>query len=750
MEPISLNTDFENSSESLKPATVNIYEDMNWFSLMTSIIQNKSGDSTMDEHFYQTLINNKLSQVATAMRVNFTYYDGGIIPANNYSFLLAASGSGKGRTNAMLEDLFFKESYTEFLGLFAEQSRLNLALLSEQKSRREGMEESLALTMLERRFAELPRYLFAYNDATEAGFKAIREKLTMASVGSTNIELDELGINMDKVAEFLSSILEAYDTGRLKQKLIKMDSAEDTIAIPASFLSFGTGSTLLDGAEKEKKFMEMLRQGMARRCSFSYSDAIATSKESGCEFDPFAILASARCTSDTSAGKDISHMIRMRITDRNVGYNITVPNSIWAKLLVFENSCKLEASKLSEFEDLISLNLVHSYWQVAKLMSIYAFIDGKNEVELIHYETAVNYIKESHKQFKMLVKTKSNGERLANFLCSRGVETTLFDLNDSLQFYRNGNKQQKQEMIELAQSYAATHSITIKHVIKDGIDYFTGERLEEINLNKMTLSTSKDITTNFVGLEGKWDELFNIPTQNINYSSHSFREGNNPKTGELYPGYRNKENAIPGFSLIILDIDSGVDLNTALTILDGQKYLITTTRSHQVLKNGVVSDRYRIFLPMTHRLEMEADEFSDFMGNVMEDFPIECDPSCKDISRFYYGFTGASHYYGEGELFDPTQYIPNTSVNEKRVITNKNIGDVPALEKYFLKRMQSGNRNNMMTRFAFALADSGESYENIEDRVYTMNSKLEVSLPPKELSSTVLSSVRKKVYGGVS
>lgn len=651
--------------------------------------------------------------------------------------IFLTKNSGKGRANSMLKKLFFKEFDQEFLSLFASRSKASIEYLGELKARREGMEVSLATSMIQRRFNELPKFIPAYNDATEAGLKTLREKLTLASVGSTNVELDELGINMNKIEEFLSAILEVYDNGELNQKLTKTDSSEDTNAIPATFLAFGTGSTLLDGSAKEEKFMEFLRQGLSRRCSFSYSEKISVSKSEGKEFDPFEVLSRAKSAKDTSSSRKISTMLFNLCKSENIDKVIKVPNTIWAQLLTYENECKIEAAKMSEFDDILRLNLVHSYWQLSKLMTIYAFIDGKDTVEQIHYDTALNYLKESFKQLKMITKTKTNGERIAEFICMSGTELTLFDLTDKLPFYKSGNKQQKQEMLDLAQSFAATHDMVIKHILRDGIDYYSGTRLEQTKLTNIRISIGAGHPAEgFVARNGAWEDLYQVPTMKCNYSAHWFRDS-----------YRKACNAIPGFDLVILDIDDGVDILTAKAILDGQKYMIATTKSHQKEKRGKIHDRYRIFLPMKYNLEMEEEEYSQFMANIMEDFPIECDPSCKDISRFYYGCDTAEYWYGEGELFDPARYIPNTEVNKKRVIENENLSEIGALERYFLKRMSPGNRNNMFQRFAFALADSGESYENIEDRVHNMNRMLEQSLPLKELSSTVLKSVRKKIYG---
>ena len=712
-----------------------VHKDMFWLDSMVETLQNKAGDSAMDRHFYLTLINNKLSQVASNMRVKFKYFDGGEIPANFYSFLLAQSGASKGKTNSTLEELFFNEFKEEFIGLMADHSQFNLAYLGERKARAEGIEEPLAIAQITRRYNDLPRYVYTWNDATEAGFKSIREKLTLAGVGSPSIELDEIGINMHKIEEFLSSILEVYDVGKLKQKLVKVDSSEDTVALPSTFLSFGTASSLLDGGEMEKKFNALLRQGMARRCAFSYTEELESEEEESLDdFDPMDVLSCANKSSDLTTSKAVSEKFRRLAKDTHINTMLTVPTDIWAQLVTFKKKCEIQAKKLSEFDDLVKLNLIHSYWTLSKLMSIYAFIDGKTEVEQCHYDRALSYVEESHIQFREMVKRKSNFERIASYITSANKELTLFDINDALPFYKSGNKLQKQEMLELAQAYAATHNMVIKHIIKEGIEYFSGSKLQTSTGEEISVSMSSHITEGFEEITGKWTDLHYIPSGSKNYSAHSFKDG-----------YRNAENAIPGFNTIILDIDDGVDIKTAQAILEGQKYMIATTKSHQIEKNGKTVDRYRIFLPMKHTLKLNAEDFKKFMTNVMEGFPIEVDQACKDISRFYYPSPGCETFYGEGELFDDVQYIPDTSSNEKRAHQHLKLGDATALQKFFLKKMSVGNRNENMIRYALVLLDSGKDYYEVEDEIIAINDKLqEDALPGSELRRTILSTARKK------
>ena len=68
-----------------------------------------------------------------------------------------------------------------------------------------------------------------------------------------------------------------------------------------------------------------------------------------------------------------------------------------------------------------------------------------------------------------------------------------------------------------------------------------------------------------------WRDFYKVLTADgICYSAHSFKDGK-----------RSNDTALTGFQLIILDIDGGVDLETAKILFSEYTYLIATTRNHQ-------------------------------------------------------------------------------------------------------------------------------------------------------------------------
>jgi len=211
-------------------------------------------------------------------------------------------------------------------------------------------------------------------------------------------------------------------------------------------------------------------------------------------------------------------------------------------------------------------------------------------------------------------------------------------------------------------------------------------------------------------------------------------------------GIRRKANAIKGFNLLVLDIDGTCPLNQAKNVLKDYNYMMYTTKRHQVAYDGKpAADRYRIVLPMSHVLKLNSDDYEEFMNNVLEFLPFETDEETGQINRKWLCNAGAIHR-NDGKLFDVLPFIPKTKKNEDRKTQFDAIGSMDKLERYFFVRAQDGNRNNILTKYAFALLDAGHQLDDLVLRVKSFNSKLPKPLPEDELDKTVVQSVTKKFF----
>src|SRR3546814_8170383 len=125
-------------------------------------------------------------------------------------------------------------------------------------------------------------------------------------------------------------------------------------------------------------------------------------------------------------------------------------------------------------------------------------------------------------------------------------------------------------MLTLATAYGYKNNIIIKKAFNDGIEFLRGESLKETDLAKMVVSYSSDMTTGYNNETAPFDKL-HLLTQapGMHWSNH-----------HLKGGYRNEDNAEPGFNLLVIDVDGTCNLNTAKLLLKDYKALYYTTKSH--------------------------------------------------------------------------------------------------------------------------------------------------------------------------
>lgn len=174
-------------------------------------------------------------------------------------------------------------------------------------------------------------------------------------------------------------------------------------------------------------------------------------------------------------------------------------------------------------------------------------------------------------------------------------------------------------------------------------DEFWPDTEEPESVDTVTVSYSAQNADGFKSVSLTMDKLADLLKSKFNYSPTTY-------TGE----YRNIENAQEGQTAVVLDFDDGMTLEDAKVKFGGIKSIIATTRNHQKEKNGIVCDRFRVVMPC-RPMTLCSASYAELMVTVIDVFG--SDPSCKDISRMYYGNPDAEIWMSEGtELFDWEEY----------------------------------------------------------------------------------------------
>ena len=224
------------------------YKEMSYHPMsekLVSILQAKAQNS--NPLFFRVVTAFYLGLVAAHMRASIKGWVGkDNIPINVYSLALSPSGTGKGLSTTTIENEVlgqFKEVFLE--RTFPICSDMNLEQLAVKRANRSGTAMEDELAKVQKDFISLGSLLFSFDSATSPAIKQMRQKLLMANCGAANLIVDEIGANLSASVEPLTTYLELYDKGLVKEKLTK--STSDNVrfeklsgATPANTLLFGT------------------------------------------------------------------------------------------------------------------------------------------------------------------------------------------------------------------------------------------------------------------------------------------------------------------------------------------------------------------------------------------------------------------------------------------------------------------------------------------------------------------------------
>jgi hypothetical protein len=679
--------------------------------------------------FFRVLTTFHFSMMASQMRTMIRTHDRGDIPVNMYALNLATSGAGKGFSTNILENEVthhFREQFLESFGTIAEVELERI--IFKRAARQQVSEEDMRLKVY-KEFEQLGKYIYSFDSGTTPAVKQMRHKLLMAKAGAVNLIIDEIGSNLLANNEVLTTFLELFDVGAVREKLVKNTSenirSEEIIGrTPTNMMLFGTPSKLLDGGKVEDEFISMLETGYARRCFFSYGKE--TNKDLSMSATEIYDLMTSQVTSTYI--QDFSEKLGKLADMANMHIVLTMDKDTALAVIEYRLMCERAAAELPEHEEQKKAELSHRYFKALKAAGAYAFIDGSSQLTMLHFEYAVKLAEASGKAFELLLSRDRAYVKLAKYLANVGVDCTQPDLMEDCPFYK-GSTSSRADMLQMAVAWGYKNNIIIKKSYDNGVEFIKGEALRPTDLNKLVVSYTKnsDMTTGYNNQHAPWAQLPKL----VNASGYHWLNHH------VQGGYRNEENAIPGFNTIVLDIDGTMNLSTAKMLLNQYSALYYTTKSHTPEVN-----RFRIILPINYELKMDRKEYKEFMENVISSLPFQVDESCTHRCKKWLSHDGHCEVT-EGELFDVLPFIPKTSKNEERQARLATQTQLDNWERWILNNSGDGNRNVMLHRYAMSLVDNGFKMQEVMDKVKDLNNKMPDKLDELELMQTIMVTVSK-------
>ena len=690
---------------------------------IVDILVKKTGQD--DRGYFRILVAYKLAEIASHMRTNVEYL-GDELPVNMYSVCLAKSGFSKGLSMNILDSKIFNEFRNNFEKITLPKiTELNLQILADEKALFESIDLSKAEDKIHKEFNMLPKFLYSFGSSTIEGYKALRKKLSLSGIGATSLIIDEIGSNLSANSEVLATHLDSYDVGRTKQKLIKTDSNSEIYgSVPSNLFMFGTQSKLFDGGSIEETFFDLLEEGFGRRLLFGY---VEKAKSQSKKLTPEEIYEAQM---DTSTDMDI---IRLSNEFKNLAHEsylnqtVKVSKEVAMLFIKYRSDCRDLADTLKNHEEVKEAIVSHGYWRAIKIAGAYAFIDKTREITMEQAKAAIALVEQSNKSFDEIARRPASYVKLIEYMADVNNEITQVELVENLPFYR-GSESQKREMMTLALAYGYRNKIVVKRTYSDGVEFFKADRLNEVDLNSLKVSWSKEITYNYQEAKVKWEDLPKLVcNSSFHYTVHSWENG-----------HRNTDNLIQGFDLCVIDVDNGVSIKAAKSLLAEYQYLIYETK-----RSTKENNRFRIIIPLSHRLYLDAKNYKEFMKNVFDFLPFDVDDQTSDIARKWLGNT-SEPIINEGQKLDVYDFLPNTKKQEEMKVQSDKIKDADATQKYFLLRSDDDGRNNSCLKYAFMLMDDGHNADDAIIHVRDFNKKLKHPLTEKELNSTVIRSIYRK------
>lgn len=694
---------------------------------IVQVLCNKTQNT--DRGFFQAEVAFFLAKIASSMRATIITKDRGEIPVNLYALALATSGFGKGHSVGIIEDEFlmgFKRRFMEdTFYVIAEQTLWQLA---NGRAARNGTDQQEEFEKAEREFKQAGPYTFTFDSGSTPAVKQLRHKLLLSGIGTINLQIDEIGSNLIGSTDILNTFLELYDKGRVKPKLTK-NTAENQRGeeldggTPANMLLFGTPSKLLDGGQTEDQFYSFLDIGYARRCIFGFGQEISNNDE----ISAAELFAKLTETENANVIQKWSNHFQSLADPSFHDWKMTMEDDVGIELLSYRLSCDRQARALPEHEEIKKAELKHRYFKVLKLAGAYAFIDQSTEIEMEHIHQAIKLVEESGAAFQTILNREKSYVKLAKFIANCGTDVTHADLLEQLPFYPRSNGT-RNEMMTLAIAWGYKQHIIIRKSFVDGIEFFRGEKLQETNLDEIIVSYADHWAYGYLAEKVPFDSLHVLAqAEGMHWANHHFKNG-----------HRANENVIARFNAVVIDVDEGVTLETAHELLKDYKFMTYTTKRHQTEGYG---DRFRIILPINYILELDADDYQEFMDAVMAWLPFPSDESANQRAKKWEANVNAAVHYNDGELLDALSFIPKTSRNEQHRQQFQKLENLGNLERWFAQRIAVGNRNKNMIKYALALVDSGLGLVEVQQLVKEFNAKLNNPLSDHEIDNTIMVTV---------
>ena len=709
------------------------------------VIADELGE-TEDFSFFRSHTIFYFSIIANMMRTKIRMPNGREDILCYFAVNLAPTAFGKGVSTRIIENEVVNRWRDKFFqSTWPSQVDYQLEKLAQKRAIRDNIDHTAALDAVKNEFVGNGKLLFTFEKPTESALKQNRTLLQMAQMGSMNLSTDEIGANLLKSKDAIDNYLTLYD-GQLQNNFVKhtrdQQRADEYFGlIPANMVLFGVPSALLDHDKVQEQFLAMLNHGYARRCFYTY---VPEARRERRELTPEEQWDKMHLGNSAAFLEDVSRQLEILADSSKINQKLEFTKDAYLMLAQFDNDSKAKGRELMEDNPFPSLELrllvnevENRRQRVQRLAAVFAFINMSSTIDVQHIGAAIKFALDSSVAFEHMIRTDEAHIQLAKYIAFVNREVTQPHLIEHIPSFKKASVRDREAMLTQAVAWGYTNSILIKRKVSDSVEFIRGEALKPTDIKHCIISHSADIVDAYQTQTIDFDRLFTLTsTPGMNWINHELENGYQGQ------GYRHNDNIVPGFNLLVIDVDNGIAVQTAQRLLDGYKALYYLTKSHTPTHH-----RFRIVMPTNYELKLNAVDFEGLMKNLFAWLPFQSDDNTGQRSRKW--LTGKadanSYFYQHGELINVLPFIPKTTRHEEFKKRAIKLGDLDSLQRWFALNTFDGIRNNYMLRYAHVLMDCGYGQEDVRQKLYQLNAQVADPIAESEIDSTIMKTVHRRL-----
>ena len=655
-------------------------------------------DRTIDDAMVECMVYWFLSVVINKKKRHIVLGRNKIL-INFYGLVFAKSNSGKSYILNLLLDLFDEKGYTFML---------NSLFDARTKALPNGDKADVAL---QKKF--IKAFPPIKKDSTTQAIHKAAEAISTAAFtnGSFNIYSDELFANASQ--PILDMLVEGHD-GIYKAPMIKGNKDDlfleytDISDLTTNVLGLSSVAAVMKDQKALSKFIGEMERAWFKRSYVYFNDS----------FQPVAKEAEDIRTNTLSL--ELRHLLDMgKESVTECIEDITISPEA---MEIFNEHRKIfiNGEIKSEFNHLLDI------YKTLKLAGIICTADHRSTITSKDFQEALSY---DYRAFTMAT----------NFCTLEHPHIRAYQKLERVSLYENelvengllpAAKNARKDTIELVEQLAYTKN---KRLVIAGskVKKLSIEELEINKLDKMIVSTSAKISAkpemeiNFksqeVGFFGTGMTMESLITSKIqSYCLNHFEASD-----KAQDGHRKREYIIPGQTMIAWDIDEGMSVDEAKSLLSMYTYILYTTKSHQIDKNGIICDRFRIIMPTKTMYYVDAEQHKQMYTNMAEILGLNVyDIQTKNQGRLWYTNQKATIYTNKGELIDIRVGIPDTEAEQKIMPNLENLKPkdddemsrrIYGMQKFVLTNGLAGSRNDMIFRMAKFIHEIGGDMQVVHE-----------------------------------